>query len=82
MLFREATIEDIGEIMLVRMSVRENVLNTPGLVTEKDCEEFITKRGKGWVCQNSNKVIGFSIVDLKEHNIWALFVELICLKKN
>lgn len=74
MLFREATLTDIEEIMLVRMSVLENVLNTPGLVTERDCEEFLTKRGKGWVCEINNKVLGFSIVDLKEHNIWALFV--------
>ncbi len=74
MLFREATVKDIEEIMLVRMSVNENMLNTPGLVTEKDCEKFLTKRGKGWVCEIENKVVGFSIADLKEHNIWALFV--------
>ena len=74
MLFREATTKDIGEIMLVRMSVLENALNTPGLVTEIDCEKFLMQRGKGWVCEIDNKVIGFSIVDLKEHNIWALFV--------
>jgi GNAT superfamily N-acetyltransferase len=74
MLFREATVKDIEGIMFVRMSVNENMLNTPGLVTEKDCEEFLTKRGKGWVCEIENKVVGFSIADLKEHNIWALFV--------
>ena len=74
MLFREATIKDIVEIMIVRMSVLENVLTTPRLVTETDCKKFLTQKGKGWVCEINNKVIGFSIVDLKEHNIWALFV--------
>ena len=74
MIFREAQLKDIGDIMDVRMSVRENALNTPGLVTDKDCEEFITQRGNGWVCEIENKVIGFSIVDAKEHNVWALFV--------
>ena len=36
--------------------------------------EFITKRGKGWVCEIDNQIVGFSIADLKENNIWALFV--------
>jgi len=31
-------------------------------------------RGKGWVCKVDGKVVGFAIVDLKEHNIWALFL--------
>ncbi len=74
MIFREATIQDIDDIMNVRFSVVENALNTPGLVTEKDCEEYLTQRGKGWVCEIDHSVVGFSIVDLQAHNIWALFV--------
>lgn len=74
MIFREATIRDIDDIMVVRMSVRENVLNTPGLVTEQDCAEYLTQRGKGWVCEIDRRIAGFSIVDLREHNVWALFV--------
>lgn len=74
MLFREATIHDIDDIMAVRFSVLENVLRTPGLVTEKDCEEYLTQRGKGWVCEIDHRVVGFSIVDRQENNIWALFV--------
>jgi GNAT superfamily N-acetyltransferase len=31
-------------------------------------------RGKGWVCEDEGRVVGFAIVDLKENNIWALFV--------
>lgn len=74
MIFREATIPDIAGIMVVRFSVVENALNTPGLVTEKDCAEYLTQRGKGWVCAIDREVVGFSIVDLQERNIWALFV--------
>jgi len=74
MIFREATIHDIDGIMAVRFSVLENVLRTPGLVTEKDCEEYLTQRGKGWVCAIEHRVVGFSIADLQENNIWALFV--------
>jgi GNAT superfamily N-acetyltransferase len=44
------------------------------LVSDKDCEEYLTVRGKGWVCENEKKIVGFAIADLKDHNIWALFV--------
>ena len=75
MIIREAKSEDIKQIQIVRNSVRENTLSDPGLVTDEDCEEFINKRGKGWVCEIDQKIVGFAIVDLKEHNIWALFLK-------
>ncbi len=75
MIIREAHIGDIKEIQLVRNSVTENVLSDPKLVTDELCAEFITKRGKGWVCEIDNEIVGFSIVDLKENNIWALFLK-------
>ena len=74
MIFREAQISDISQIQVVRNAVKENVLSDPSLVTDKDCEEFLTVRGKGWVCVVDEVVVGFSIADLKEKNIWALFV--------
>ncbi|MBL0050515.1 MAG: GNAT family N-acetyltransferase [Bacteroidetes bacterium] len=74
-IFREATIEDIPQIQIVRNAVKENMLSNPNLVTDADCVEFITVRGKGWVCEIENKIVGFSIVDLIENNIWALFVD-------
>lgn len=74
MIFREAHINDITQIQFVRHSVKENVLSNPALVTDKDCKEFLTKRGKGWVCEIENKIVGFAIADLRENNIWALFV--------
>jgi GNAT superfamily N-acetyltransferase len=27
------------------------------------------------VCETENGIVGFSVADLKEHNIWALFVQ-------
>ena len=74
MTFREANIADIKQIQIVRNSVNENTLSNPDLVTDADCSEFMTKRGKGWVCEIDNQIVGFSIADLKENNIWALFV--------
>jgi GNAT superfamily N-acetyltransferase len=74
MIIREAKLNDIKQIQDVRNSVTENVLSNPGLVTDKDCEEFITVRGKGWVCEVDNQIVGFAFADLKESNIWALFI--------
>jgi GNAT superfamily N-acetyltransferase len=74
MIFREAAISDIPQIQIVRNAVQENRLSNPALVTDKDCEEFMCVRGKGWVCQIENTIVGFAIADLKENNIWALFV--------
>ncbi len=74
MLIREANIKDIQQIQIVRNAVRENTLSNPELVTDDDCIKFITERGKGWVCEIHEKIVGFSIVDLQDNNIWALFV--------
>ncbi len=75
MIIREAKIEDIKQIQIVRNSVKENTLSNPNLVTDQDCEEFITVRGKGWVCEINDEIVGFSIADLQENNIWALFLK-------
>ncbi|MBN4057882.1 GNAT family N-acetyltransferase [Olleya sp. AH-315-K02] len=74
MIFREAKAADIKQIQIVRNSVTENTLSSPDLVTDKDCLEFINRRGKGWVCEIGNQIVGFSIADLKDKNIWALFL--------
>ncbi|MNK54586.1 putative acetyltransferase [compost metagenome] len=74
MIYREALITDIPQIQVVRHTVKENTLSNPALVTDADCEDFITRRGKGWVCEVAGELAGFSIVDLQEHNIWALFL--------
>jgi len=75
MILREATAADIKQIMKVRFAVKENVLSNPDLVTEADCAEFMFERDKGWVYEIDGVVVGFSIVDLKDNNIWALFLE-------
>ncbi|MDB5229435.1 MAG: family N-acetyltransferase [Chitinophagaceae bacterium] len=74
MIFREAVIADIQQIQRVRNSVKENVLSNPALVSDEDCKAFLTIRGKGWVCEIENVITGFSIVDMRKKNIWALFV--------
>src|ERR1700712_2429160 len=75
MAFREATLEDIPQIQVVRHAVKENVLSDPSVVTDVDCAIYLFKRGKGWVCEVQGKIIGFAIADLKDNSIWALFVD-------
>jgi GNAT superfamily N-acetyltransferase len=75
MIFREAQQTDIRQIQIVRNAVTENTLSNPDLVTDADCYIFLFERGKGWVCEIDRQIVGFAIADLKEHNIWALFVQ-------
>ena len=72
--FRQAIPEDIPQIQIVRNSVKENQLSNPNLIPDNLVEEFITKRGKGFVCEIDDKIVGFSIVDFVENNVWALFL--------
>jgi GNAT superfamily N-acetyltransferase len=74
MIIREANINDIHQIQIVRNLVTENTLSDPNLVTDKDCELFLFTKGKGWVCEINNEIVGFSIIDLQDNNIWALFM--------
>lgn len=75
MIFREASIKGIKQIQTVRNSVKENTLSDPALVSDEDCALFITQKGKGWVCEVNHEIVGFAIVDLEGHNIWALFLK-------
>ncbi|GAA4018444.1 hypothetical protein GCM10022408_35270 [Hymenobacter fastidiosus] len=73
MLYREALGADIPQIMTVRIAVRENQLSTPDLVAPHN-EDYLTRRGRGRVCEVNATVVGFAIADLQDHRIWALFV--------
>jgi len=73
--FREAIPADIKQIQVVRNSVKENRLSDPALVTDQDCEDYMTIRGKAWVCEINGIIVGFAYVDMIDNNIWALFVD-------
>jgi len=75
MIFREAQTADIPQMQIVRHSVKENTLSDPALVPDKDVEDYMTRRGKGWVCEINNTIAGFAIVSVTDHNVWALFVK-------
>jgi GNAT superfamily N-acetyltransferase len=71
---REAHPADIPQLMDVRFSVKENVLTNRALVTEADNEDYLTRRGKGWVAEVDGRIVGFTIVSVLDRNVWALFV--------
>ena len=74
MIFKEAKVKDIPQMQIVRNAVKENTLSNPALVTDSDVEDYITRRGRGWVCEINELIVGFAIADLIDKNIWALFV--------
>lgn len=74
MLIRQATSNDIPSIFDVRLSVRENILSDPKKITTEICEDFLNRRGKGWVVEIDENIAGFSIASLEDASIWALFV--------
>ncbi|TKC09432.1 GNAT family N-acetyltransferase [Pedobacter frigoris] len=75
MIFRAAELSDIKQMQVVRHLVKENTLSSPDLVPDKDVAFYLSEKGKGWVCEVNDQLVGFSIVDLKDKSVWALFVD-------
>ena len=74
MTYRTALVTDIKQLHEVRMSVKENVLINTALVTDDIYADYLTRRGKGWLCETDDSVVGFAIADIEKDSIWALFV--------
>lgn len=75
MIFRIAELSDIKQMQVVRHLVKENTLSDPALVPDKDVAYYISEKGRGWVCVVDGRVVGFSIIDLRDRSVWALFVD-------
>ncbi len=71
---REAVLQDIPRLQVIRNAVKENALSDPALVSDKDYEIYLLHKGKGWVYEHNGEIAGFAIVDLEGNNIWALFI--------
>lgn len=72
--FRIATLDDIPQLMGIRNAVTENKLSDPERIRVEDYTGHLTRKGKGWVCEADARILGFSVVDIQQHNVWALFV--------
>lgn len=75
MSLREAQLEDISQIQVVRNSVKENQLSNPALVPDADVADYLFNRGKGWVWETDETIVGFAIISLVDKNVWALFID-------
>lgn len=72
-MLREATRADIPGMWEVRYAVRENTL-PPGRLSDEDVRREIEDTGKGWVIEESGRILAFAIGNAQTGNIWALFV--------
>lgn len=72
---REAQLSDIPAMHRIRLAVKENILSDPSRVTEADYGPFLTHQGKGWVAEVEGQLVGFSILNLPDQSVWALFVD-------
>ncbi|WBA42001.1 GNAT family N-acetyltransferase [Hymenobacter canadensis] len=76
MVFRPAHLSDIPGMSVVRLAVTENALRDPALITPADYADYLVQRGRGWVAADEEfgRIVGFAVVDLQQHSVWALFV--------
>src|SRR5262245_55210236 len=71
---RKAGPRDVGRLMEVRMSVKENRLSDPQSVQPVDCLWFIAN-STIWVIDCDGAVRGLAAGDPRDGSVWALFVE-------
>lgn len=72
-MIRQAVAADVPAIQRVRHSVRENRLVST-VISDEWVREAIEDTGRGWVAEVDGQVVGFSIGNARDGNIWALFV--------
>lgn len=75
MILRDITRADFEEVHQIRMSVHENILSNPQLVTIEAYIRETEQTGKGWVVELDDEIVGFGIANLANRSIWALFVD-------
>ncbi len=73
-LLREAILSDIPQLHRIRLSVLENKLSRPDVISNKDYENHIQEFGKTWVYLIEDTPVGFCSINHMAHSIWALFV--------
>lgn len=72
--YREIEVADFEAVMKVRLAVKENRLLNVDAVTKQAYEDMICRLGKGWVCEADGQIVGFSIINIDDGSVWALFL--------
>jgi hypothetical protein len=60
MTIREVKEIDIPALHRIRVTVNENALSNPGLISYDDYSEFLFTRDKGWVVEIDNTIVRFA----------------------
>lgn len=78
MRFREMEPKDAGEVLRVRSATRQNALTTEELVargiTPESTARILDEGAKGWVCEESGEILGFSMGDETSGEVLVLAV--------
>ena len=72
-MLRQAVASDIPGMQRVRSAVRENRLVST-VITDEAVREAIEVSGRGWIVESQGEIVGFSIGNAMNGNVWALFV--------
>ena len=70
---RLAQPSDASAMHDIRMSVRENRLSRPDIISEASYQPYI-ESSSCWVAVNENRIAGFAALDIADSTVWALFV--------
>jgi len=74
MFFREATVNDIEKMHYIQTVARANNFSTLPGITPEDYQKLIKGRGKGWVCELDDNIVGCAMVNVEYATVWSLFV--------
>ena len=74
-MIRPAIDSDVPRINEIRLAVEENRLSDPSWLTEARTREAMHPPGRGWVWEESGRVLGFCVASSEDDSIWALFVD-------
>jgi GNAT superfamily N-acetyltransferase len=78
MIFREIEPRDISAIFDVRTATRENTFSRNDLyslgITEESVKKMLSLTHCGWLCEEADKIIGFSIADGSSGELWVIAV--------
>jgi ribosomal protein S18 acetylase RimI-like enzyme len=78
MKFREMQPQDIAGVFAVRTRTRENRLTMEELknrgITPESILQIINESAKGWVCEDGNEIVGFTMGDGRSGEVLVLAV--------
>jgi ribosomal protein S18 acetylase RimI-like enzyme len=75
---REMRDADIGRCFEIRAQTRENGVSRAELelagITERSVADKLATTHRGWVCERDGEVVGFSIADRSNGELWVVAV--------